>query len=192
MPYRKVIIGLGSGRCGTMSLQRLLNSQGNSKVTHENLPIPWDNEPDVAEQRIEELLELDADIIGDVGYYWLNHVERMLQAASNTKFICLKRKRQEVIESMWAFSRGLNVHPIKEWYRMYPRYDTDRKTAIGLMWDDYYIISERLQEKHPGQFRIWDTDALNSKTGVEAILDFVEIPKENQVVQVGIKLNKRI
>lgn len=184
----KIVIGLGSGRCGTKSLQHLLDSQPDTIVTHENLPIPWDNEPDVAGEMISRLLARKATTVGDVGYYWLNHVERLMKVAPHAKFICLKRDRQEVIESMWDFTRGLNVHPTDEWFRMYPRYDTDRKTAIGLMWDDYYSLAEGLQSKHPEHFRIFDIDSLNTEKGQREILSFAGIKKP--VLQVGIKLNK--
>ncbi|KKL94555.1 hypothetical protein LCGC14_1863500 [marine sediment metagenome] len=174
-----------------MSLTGLLNSQPDSNITHENLPIPWFNEPNVAGQMIEQLLKREAAIIGDVGYYWLNQVNHLLEHVPQAKFICLKRARQEVIESTWAHSRGLNVHPTDPWYRMYPLYNTDRKTAIGLMWDDYCTISEKLQEKYPEHFKILDTDSLNTQVGVETILDFAEVPKEEQVIQIGVRLNKR-
>ena len=59
------------------------------------------------------------------------------------------------------------------------------------MWDDYCTISEKLQKKHPEHFKILDTASLNTKIGVETILDFAGVPKEEQVIQIGIQLNKR-
>lgn len=35
----KAIIDLGSGRCGTMSLAHLLDSQSNPQITHETCPM---------------------------------------------------------------------------------------------------------------------------------------------------------
>jgi len=43
MEIRKLIIGLGTGRCGTMSLSKLLSMQENTIVSHETgTPLPWD------------------------------------------------------------------------------------------------------------------------------------------------------
>lgn len=183
----KIVIGLGSGRCGTMSLWGLLDLQVNSYVTHEALPMPWNRNPDVYEEMFSRLFSRDADIIGDSGYYWINYVEDLLQPKPDTRFICLKRNRDEVIKSMWNHSRGLNTHPTDDWFMMYPRYDTDRKSAVGLMWDEYYELAERWQDKYPDYFRIFDMDLLNTERGQEEILSFADI--ENPVLQVGIKLN---
>ena len=183
----KIVIGLGSGRCGTMSLAGLLNKQPCSMVTHENLTMPWNRNPDIHELRFKSLLSRDADLTGDVGYYWIIYVEDLLEVRSDTKFICLKRDREEVIESMWNHCRGLNVHPTDDWFMVYPRYNTDRKTAVGLMWDEYCKLSEFFQSKYPDSFRIFGMDLLNSEDGQREILSFAGI--ENPTLQVGIRLN---
>lgn len=187
----RVVIGLGSGRCGTRSLAELLNLQPDSFVSHEALPMPWNRHPDVTSLMIGRLLERTASITGDVGYYWINYVEDLLSARPEAKFICLKRDRQEVIDSMWDFTRGLNVHPTDDWFRMYPRYKADRKEAIGLMWDDYYEIAENLELLYPESFVIFAIHRLNIEDGIKSILDFAGIPKDEQVVKTGIHLNKR-
>lgn len=191
MTPSKVVIGLGSGRCGTRSLAELLNLQPDSLVTHEALPMPWNRKPDVTSLMIGKLLERTTNIIGDIGYYWINYVEDLLSARSEAKFICLKRDRQEVIDSMWDFTRGLNVHPTDDWFRMYPRYSADLKEAVGFMWDHYYAIADRLQIKYPENFVSFSMHRLNTETGVKSILDFAGIPKGEQVIKVGIHLNKR-
>lgn len=175
-----------------MSLMHLLDSQPNSNFTHEALPMPWYNNPPEAQPEMFKRLFLrNEQYIGDVGYYWLNHVKAMLSEKPDAKFICMKRDREEVIESMWDYTRGLNVHPTDDWFMMYPRYDVDKKEAIGLMWDEYYDIADELQEQYQDQFIIVWVDKLNSKDGVEYILDFAGIPKDDQVVRENIWLNKR-
>ena len=186
----KVIIGLGSGRCGTKSLMHLLDSQTKSNFTHENLSMPWNRNPaDAQPEMFRRLFLREEDYIGDVGFYWINYVEDMLTVKPDAKFICLKRDRQEVIESMWDFTRGLNTHPANDWFMMYPRYDTDPKSAVGLMWDDYMELTNRLVDKHRNSFKIFKIEHLNSKDGVNSILDFAGFP-DNRETLVGIKLNK--
>ena len=36
---KRIVIGLGTGRCGTLSLTGLLNSQRSARVTHEGTPL---------------------------------------------------------------------------------------------------------------------------------------------------------
>ena len=187
---QRIIIGLGSGRCGTMSLQHLLNSQPDSSFTHESLPMPWNRNPDVHEMMFNKLFRRNEDYIGDVGYYWLNYVDDMLAIKPDAKFICLERDRQEVIESMWCHSRGLNTHPTDDWFMMYPRYDTDRKSAIGLMWDDYKKSARTLQKKYPENFCLFKIENLNNKEGVKDILEFAGFQGSKKII-VGIKRNQR-
>ena len=187
----KIIIGLGSGRCGTKSLQHLFDSQPNSNFTHEALPMPWNRDPPGAQPEMFRRLFLrQEDYIGDVGYYWINYVEDMLSVEPDAKFICLERDRQEVIESMWDFTSGLNTHPTDDWFMMYPRYDTDPKSAVGLMWDDYRHLATQLATKHQDSFKIFGIESLNSTDGVNSILDFAGFPEDCEVL-VGIKLNQR-
>lgn len=189
---KKVIIGLGSGRCGTKSLSHLFDSQPDSSFTHEALPMPWNRNPaDAQPEMFRRLFERDAKYIGDSGYYWINYVGDMIDVKPDAKFICLQRDRQEVIESMWDHSRGLNTHPTDDWYMMYPRYDTDRKSAVGLMWDDYRWIANQLIGKYFDSFRVFDVDRLNDEDGVNAILDFAGFLKEDREVLVGIKENQK-
>jgi hypothetical protein len=151
--------------------------------------MPWNRNPDVHKEMFNRLFSRDADYIGDVGYYWINYVEDLLAVKPDAKFICLERDREGVIESMWNYTRGLNTHPTDNWFMMYPRYDTDRKSAIGLMWDDYKELSEGLQNKHPESFRKFDMNDLNYESGIREILTFAGF-KERMNWIVGIRLNK--
>lgn len=189
----RVVIGLGSGRCGTASLARLLNLQPNASVTHEACPLPWEFCRDIWDWNMRKLNSgkppWDKEVVGDVGYYWVNYVERLLNLLPETKFICLKRDRQEVMDSYMVHSSGLNVHPTDDWFRMFPRYDLPKKEAVGAMWDDYCKISEGWEKKYPESFKIMDVDkALNSEDGMREMFDFLLI--DNPVVNIGIRLNQ--
>lgn len=93
------------------------------------------------------------------------------------------------MDSMWEFSRGLNVDPNNEWYRLYPHYpNVDRYEAIGLMWDDYDKISRMWKEKYPDKFMIIEMNkALNDEYNQRKMLKFAgfEYPR----VRLGIQLN---
>ena len=188
----RVVIGLGSGRCGTASLASLLSKQDGACVTHENCPMPWEFEPLVWNWNMDKLMSgkkpYDTLVIGDVGYYWVNHVERLLGVFPDTRFVCLKRDRTETMDSYMVKSSGLNVHPTDDWFRMFPRYDLPKREAVGAMWDDYYKTAEAWQEKYPELFAIMDmNEALNTKNGMVGMMEHLGI--ENPVFQIGIRLN---
>jgi hypothetical protein len=154
--------------------------------------MPWEFDEEIWTWNMGRLLlgkwPYDKNIIGDVGFYWINYIEKLLEKRPETKFVCLKRDRQEVVKSMWKFTSGLNVHPTDDWFRMYPRYDTHPKDAVGLMWNDYYKIAERWQEKHPDAFLIMDMDvALNTEDGMRRMFKFLDIT--NPVMETNIQLN---
>ena len=189
----RLIIGLGSGRCGTESFANLLNRQSNVSVTHEGCSLPWEFYQEAWDWNMRKLNSgkppWGKEIVGDVGYYWVNYVERLLNLRPDTKFICLKRDREAVMDSYMVKSSGLNVHPADDWFRMFPRYNLPAREAVGAMWDDYYKISEGWEGRYPESFKIMDMDeVLNTEDGMRRMFDFLQI--ENPVMETGIRLNR--
>ena len=186
---------MGSGRCGTASLADLLSCQSETKVTHEFTPIPWVYEKQYWEWALDRMLTktppYDREVIGDVGYYWLPYVDKWVETRPEVKFICLWRNRQEVMDSMWEHSRGLNVNPDDEWYRMYPYYsNADKYEAIGLMWDDYMEMSRAFRDKYPDKFILMEMNkALNDEYSQRKMLKFAGF--KNPQTKLGIKKNTR-
>jgi hypothetical protein len=130
----------------------------------------------------------DTEVIGDVGYYWINYIDRALDIEPDAKFICLWRNRKEVMDSMWRHSRGLNVYSQDNKENPYPYYDTDRYTAIGRMWDDYAALSEKWSDKYPSNFMCIEMGkALNDTHGQREMLRFAGF--KNPIIRLGIKLN---
>ena len=103
---KTVIFGLGTGRCGTTSLSKLLNSQDNSLVGHELFPIlPWNTNKSVFEFKFHQLNHQTHayDVVGDVGMYYLPYVTSLLYSFQNThnvKFIIMERNIDEVVKAM--------------------------------------------------------------------------------------------
>ena len=151
---KNLIIGLGTGRCGTASLAHLLNSQPDSTFVHEGLfsgkkydhfLLPWEVDH-------SKFLEWEKKI---------QYAEIIIKKYPQVKFVCLKRDRNEVISSFMAKTRGRNhwslnlsflefKDPI--WDPIFPKFFTSKKEGIGLYWDLYYAEVQRLQEKYPNKF----------------------------------------
>lgn len=199
--YRRVVFGLGTGRSGTVSVSKLLDAQASASVTHERRPLlPWVADLALAEQRSLQLSHGATEIVGDVAYYYLPYVEFFANRFPTARFVCMRRDRAHVIDSMMRKTGSDNLwldHDGSEWTLnpawdpTMPSYDPMPKAqAIGKYWDEYNAETQRLERALAGRFRVFDLEeTLNTTSGVAALLDFVGIPPEDQNLSVGIRAN---
>jgi hypothetical protein len=200
----KIILGMGTGRCGTLSLAEILNAQPNTHVTHEEAPLlPWDNERNsgIIAKRFDRMRrKRNAEFIGDIASFYLPYAEEIIKAEPDVRIICLKRAKDAVVKS---FCRWLDlVHPLPtnhwakdlppgwhyepNWSRIFPKYDIQSRDAgIARYWDEYNERAEILAKEFPDHLRIVDMEQLNDGAGVSELLSFVGIPKDQQVNQAG-------
>lgn len=198
----RIVVGMGAGQCGLNLLAEILAKQPRARVTLEQPPLlPWkrrDDRPGILE-RFRRWARMDAALVGDVAAFYLPYVEDAITGHSTAKMICLKRPKDEIIA---GFSRQLDAMqpaPMDHWserpagFRQdplwtltFPQYETsDRTEAIGRYWDEYYQRADDLARRFPTRFRIIDTDMLTSESGVRDMLDFVGVPRAEQVVMIG-------
>lgn len=198
-----IVIGLGTGRCGTVSLAKLLSLQIDTNATHENILLPWKQDIkkfDVAWRALRNR-GFFYQYTCDVAFYWLPYVEMMLKKRPDAKFVCLKRCKSLVVESYDQKTLGRNhwslvPNPDSEredpvWGPCFPKYDLNKREGIARYWDDYYAQADRLAAKYPENFRIFPTEALNDRREVFHILRFCgfkqpvipsNLPFENNLV----------
>lgn len=144
---KNVIIGLGTGRCGTVSLTNLLNSQDCCVAEHESNAgkETWgDNFKDLS-YYIDNKSE---KYVCEVSFYNLPYTNQLIAKYDNVKFVILKRDRQEVIDSYMKKTSGRNHLQLHDgthykhcvWDSAYPKFkeDVDKAGSIGLFWDMYY------------------------------------------------------
>jgi hypothetical protein len=203
--HRQLILGLGTGQCGTELLAQILDQQPNTQVSYEQPPfLRWQPRPrgPGLRQKLERMLATRrARFVGDVANYHLPYVEEALSAFPDIRLICLSRPREEVIHGFCRLDHGSRL-PLDHWSRVpiapyvhdflrtrtYPQYDvTDRRAGIGRYWDEYQQRAEELARRYPDHFRRWDTEALTTEGGVQEVLDFVGIPRGDQNLIVGRK-----
>ena len=178
-----LIVGLGTGRCGTKSLAELLRLNG-FDAAHERKPaLRWSGEPDPARH-----FRVAGAMFADVGFYYLPHVRRLMCEFHDLRCICLRRSRSETIESFvrcqpigsnWFSNDG---QP-SEWDKSFPHYGCDFAEAVGRYNDDYYRDADTLRSS---RFRIFPTESLNCQCCVEGILRFAGVHSPNVVT--GIRL----
>ena len=200
---KKLIFGLGTGRCGTVSLYRLLNSQNDSFFTHESKPLlPWDFDKNLIDSKLEKFFSKNRNYVGDVGSNYLPYVEYIREVLPESKFVVLKRPKVEVINSFinhsapygfnhWMEHDGTKWKKSQKWDLMHPKYEASSiEEALDIYWEDYYSKVEALVEKYPSRIGVYWTSDLNSKKKVKEILDFCDFEKKDRKIILNIKENK--
>lgn len=167
-----IIVGLGTGRCGTRSLAGLLQHQAGISVSHErHPPLAWSGDDPMKHFRG---IPPERNF-SDIGFYYLPYVEELREQIDDIRFICLQREREATITSFcgapnrdddWFKDGG------KGWSKSFPNYDCEFEEAVGRYYDDYYARAEELAGR---DFRIFPTETLNSPSGIEEVLDFCRV-----------------
>ncbi len=198
---KQLIFGLGTGRCGTVSLTKLLNAQPGTEITHEAYTLPWEPDETKFYNSIHTILTLNAGRVGDVAYYWLPYVSRILADHHDAKFICLYRDKKLVVKSFVNHTPGRNYwtepdgdYWLDEWEHRdtdlsFPRYNADKPDAISEYWEEYWTRANTWAGLCPNNFRLWNIEALNSESGQTEIFDFIGIPRRERIYDVGIRIN---
>jgi hypothetical protein len=197
---KKLIFGIGTGRCGTVSLCELLNNQELSNFTHEEKPLlSWDGDTGELDDKIEEILSRNGTYIGDIAFYYLPYLEYILENYQGTKIICLKRDKNEVVKSYLKKTKGRN-HWVNHggyiwkhciWDKCYPKYNAFfKRNAIKKYWDEYYKTVGNLSLKYPTSILIMDMHrALNTEDGIVEILNFIGVKERHSTIKKEIKRN---
>lgn len=176
---KHLVIGLGSGRCGTRSLARILG------LSHEGYPLPWKNDEHLFKISLAKLLQTD----GDVGLYWLNYVVDILAEFPDTKFICLKRDKQETIRSWIRRFDGSDRFGVlilrkddsgkivcQPMTKRYPGLSIEESGSR--YWDEYYATARDLELRFPRRFRIFDMEkVLNDRKTQREMLRFAGVKR---------------
>lgn len=207
MKNKRIVIGLGTGRCGTDSFTRVLNEQKDVTAFHENFFLQWKGDIVSAVLLYNHLLaSRGSTIVADVAFYWINYAHDLIPLIPNTKWVCLWRDREEVVDSFDKHSKLRNywTSPMSEHWDeglencldfmmlSFPKYDLPKREAIGAYWDEYMRKAIRLEQRYPAHFMtIHMNDLLNTKEGMEKVFDFIHLPTENRNYCVGLHTNKR-
>lgn len=200
--YPQMIFGMGTGRCGTVSLSELFNKQPKICSTHEGQFLPWEHDLVAFYQGLlKEIFIADKPIVAPVAFYWIKYLSDIFRDVRDPKVVCLKRRREEVIESFagmyqdrnyWSdpegdkfTGRNPGIGPLGE---MFPSYNLSKEEALGTYWDTYYAIAEAWVERFPERMIIVDTYSMfNDGDYQKAALEFLGIKKP--VIDLSIKKN---
>lgn len=102
-----------------------------------------------------------------VAFYYLNYLEDLKRDFGELRVVCLKRDKQETVESYMRKVPEANhwgEGPKTKWSKCYPTYDLPKKEGIAQYYDDYYTKAEEWAEND--WFEIMNMrDVLNTKEG---------------------------
>lgn len=197
---KNIIIGLGTGRCGSVSLTYLLNSQKDFNISHEICPSPWEYSQNSLNHLLNILNNRKENVVGDCAYYHLNYCEKMLELYPNTLFPILQRDKQEVVESYlkktlgrnhWSINRDTGEKEDYYWDRTYPKYNLPKREAITRYYNEYYEKCRNFVSKYPDKFKIFGMkETFNSLSGQSQLLEFLNINANDRIINLGIKKNE--
>ncbi len=189
----RLVIGIGTGRNGSVSLSRFLSAQPGMNVRHEGFLderyhiFRWDGDADRIASWIDLLARRARDesdaYFGDVATYYLPYVELLIDRHPEARFVCLQREKEKVVKSFLLKTRGTNHwydHDGKRWTAhkfdaCFPSFDEpDKARAIALYWDVYHARVAELMAAHPDRIGLFQSDSLNRREGRARILDFID------------------
>jgi len=194
----QIVLGLGSGRCGSTSLSALLGAIEGSCATHENPPlIYW--RPEKAQldfhMRRFKLLSEFFPLVFDASHWWLRAIDRFFTEFPNGKAIGLHRDTQTCAQSFarvkgqgrgsinhWV-APGNGVWCTNYWDPTYPTYplpktaradpDTARAQLIERYIQEYNTKLFALRDRLPGNVMLIPTEELALPVVQEKMFDFV-------------------
>lgn len=175
-----MILGLGSGRCGTLSLAKVLG------LSHEAMNLPWE----VDEYRFEKAWRRIVGTRGDVSMGWLRYLDLVWSKDPSVRVLCLRRDRAETAASwaqqlesrdrfaipcLYTDAAGQIVAP-----SIFPDYgDLPKAQAAATFWDTYYEQAETWQRLRPDRFRIFESPkVLNDPKAQRRMWLWLGRPKE--------------
>lgn len=182
-----LIIGFGTGRCGSKSLQEFLDKQPGVSFSHERLGVTWDTFIPVwkaARNKIREKLE-QYDVVGDISPMWINYISCVLDDFPKARFIWLDRDdNKAVVESYYSY-KSKDAHIQKhdgilwnQWPILEGRFSKEAIDRSVCRYSHNAYIVSRL---YPRKVYHLKTKDLVHKSKQKHLLNWVGIPKEDHL-----------
>ena len=199
--HGRVVLGLGSGRCGSTTLTALFATVPNSCCTHENPPqLFWSPTLAQSEFHFERLRFLSRffALVFDACHWWLNVTSEFLGQFEEGKLVCLHREAIACARS-FHFVKGSGKGSMNNWAPpgngywtttlwdpVYPTYDLEQEfiavpdetrwSAILRYVREYNQELERLRLYAPSRVQLVRTEDLSLPSTQDRIFRFIGVP----------------
>jgi hypothetical protein len=190
--FRTPFVVVGTGRCGTTSIAKILNACKNAEVYHEAHPLLWYGVDGVLGDLTKRMREAGKNgvLFGEVGQSVAPSIAWLRDSFPGMPVVCLHRDKAGTVKSF--LNHGLDVRPTNKRNTM-DRARNDRMSrqvhcvptidaysneqAIGFYWEFYEAIMAGIK---PPVFHINMLD-LNDNDCLSALFEFLGIPEEDRV-----------
>lgn len=194
---KDVVVGLGPGRCGTMSLAVLLAYQQRIISHHESHPhLNWNSTIFDFVGKWSKLFYEAAfplPILADTAFWYLPFVWHINCVCPKARFICMHRNYEDIVNSFMLkypstspWTRMDSKHWNEKWERnheyieRFPQYDLPKEEGCMKYVEEYYKKAKEYENTYDGYFRIFDINCLNSEEGMKEILKYCGL-NENEM-----------
>ena len=198
------VIGFGTGRCGTKSLARILDSCVGCYFTHEKYLIKWGEiNQGVINDTVKDFKDhLSSEIIrGIVSLTYINLIPELMKIFPGVKLIHIYRNKTDVVRSFTtqhgnisritpetrekAIENALihvnanNIHPLAGSPYIFPTLNASSTEESYEKYYDYYM---GLVDNLRTYYNIYDLNVkdLSSDKKLAKLYTFIEIPKNNR------------
>ncbi|HDZ25496.1 hypothetical protein LCGC14_0643000 [marine sediment metagenome] len=201
----QLVIGFGTGRCGTGSFAALLGGHPGAVGYHEYDVLPWEFDLLKYYSITQRLTKMGFDMVVDAGFYWLNYLERLIEDYPDVKAVCLQKDAGTIVDSymdrslgdkgynFWTKKDSSHWNSNKCFVGSWPQYDLPKREALGQYWKEYTDKAWTLEKTYPDNVLICSTGyVLNMERFQVKMLDFIGIPREEQRLNVGIRSDNKV
>lgn len=172
------IVSPDSYASGAFELAILLNKDPYQHIeTESHEMLPWIKSVPHLYTKIEMLSQRCYPIVGDVGHYYINYVQDILEL-ENAKIIYLSVDHFTDTKNYWGRSNDLIS---SEYDGTYPVYDRSlaKQDAIKTYCSEVKSIADDLAKKYPHNFKVFDYSSKVRDMALPQIYDFLQTPKKS-------------
>jgi len=192
--FRAPFVGVGTGRCGTTSLDRIVNACSNTRVTHEAYQMYWYEVNSRVGDLIRDMREGGSTgvLVGESSQACGPHVSNLRSAFSGLKVVCLHRDQESTVESfMNSLPPMLRPGDKMKWIdgamgdttqarasKCFPLIDANNaRQACGFYWEMYESLMSQITDPvfHIG------VEELNDDSRLSEMFEFLGIPADDIV-----------
>ena len=204
----RLVLGLGTGRCGSTTLTGILSMVDGAKSTHENPPLVfWEPLQRQLQFHVARFRVMSRyfPLVFDCSHWWLNALDPLFDAFPDGRAIGLYRDTEACVRSFIEITGNRNhwvpphnhIWPHDRWDPAYPHYDVpenakvDRRQALRDLITRYVVeyncAMKELETKLRGRFLLLRTEDLDSQSARQLIADFVEVPIGSSRLHLNVK-----